>query len=316
MTGSSDHIERYRALQCREPASSASRAGRYNARVKALRARYVVGFDASGVAGAALARGLGSPRVRAFVHVPLSPGALWPSPFEPNLRRPDEVAAAAREVARGLGVGSSPVCLVLPDGVARLTDLEVPADTSPVAYARYRLGASTPFPVDEAVIELLPLGRGRVLAAAVRRSVLEGYEAAAAAAGLVQERLDLAPLGALAALAQVPGGAEDDPTVDVVLGDCAVSLAARSAGEVYVVRGKRRDASVGEWRRLRAEADRTAARAGASAAARIRVVGAGALSLVRDLQAAGARAQAGWRVQGEGVPAEGAELAWLGAALA
>jgi hypothetical protein len=268
------------------------------------------------VAGAALARGLGSPRVRAVVHAPLSPGALWPSPFEVNLRRADEVAAAAREVARGLRLGAAPVCLVLPDGVARLTDLEVPADTSPVAYARYRLGGSLPFPVEEAVIELLPLGRGRVLAAAVRRSVLEGYEAAAAAAGLVQERLDLAPLGALAALAQARGGAEDDPTVDVVLGDCAVSLAARSGGEVRVVRGKRRDASVGEWRRLRAEADRTAALAGAPAAARIRVVGAGALALVREMQAAGARAQAGWRVQGEGVPAEGAELAWLGAALA
>ena len=170
--------------------------------------------------------------------------------------------------------------------------------------------------MEEAVIEVLPLGRGRVLAAAVRRSVLEGYEAAAAAAGLVQERLDLAPLGALAALARDRAGAEDDPTVDVVLGDCAVSLAARAGGEVRAVRGRRRDASVGEWRRLRAEADRTAVLAGAPAAARIRVVGAGALALVRDLQAAGAPAQAGWRVQGEGVPAEGAELAWLGAALA
>jgi hypothetical protein len=281
--------------------------------VKGLRTRYVVAFDASGVAGAALARGLGVPRVRALAQAPLSSGALWPSPFEPNLRRPDEVAEAVREVARALGLGGAPVCLVLPDGVARLMDLDVPGDTSAVSYARYRLAATLPYAAEEAVIDVLPLGRGRVLAAAVRRSVLEGYELAAADGGLVQERVDLAPLGALAALAaDNPAGV---PTVDVVLGDVAVSLAFRVGGAVGAVRNRRRDASAGEWRRLRAEADRTAALAGAPEGARIRVVGAGALALVRELQAAGAPAEAGWRVQGDHVPADGAELAWLGAEL-
>jgi hypothetical protein len=287
--------------------------------MQALRARYVVAFDASAVAGAALARGLGAPRVRAVARSPLAPGALWPSPFEPNLLRPDEVAEAARQVGRALRAGSAPVCLVLPDGVARLLDLEIPAGTSAVSYARYRLAASLPYPVEEAVIDMLPLGRGRVVAAAVRRTVLEGYEAAAAEAGLSQERVDLAPLGALAALAARPATGREAAaaaTVDVVLGDCAVSLAARAAGEVRAVRNRRRDPSAGEWRRLRAEADRTAALAGAPAAARLRVVGTGALAVLRELQAAGAPAQAGWRVQGESVEGEGVELAWLGAALA
>jgi hypothetical protein len=281
--------------------------------VKAWRSRYVVAFDASGVAGAALARGLGTPRVRALAQAGLTPGALWPSPFEPNLRRPQEVTDGLREVARRLALGASAVCLVLPDGVARMVDLDVPPDTSPVAFARYRLGPALPFPAEEAVIDVLPLGRGRVLAAAVRRSVLEGYEVAAAEAGLTQERIDLAPLGALAALSQ---GEPDGPAVDVVLGDAAVSLASRTGGTVGVFRNRRRDPSGGESRRLWAEADRTAALAGEPSAARIRVVGAGALALVRELQAAGAPAEAGWRVQGEGVAADGTELAWLGAALA
>jgi hypothetical protein len=286
----------------------------YNAGMKALRSRHVVAFDASGVSGAALGRGLGAPRVRALAHAPLPPGALWPSPFEPNLRQPEDVAEAAREVARALRVGDAPVCLVLPDGVARLLDLDVPPGTSPVSFARYRLAAGLPFPVEEAVIDVLPLGGSRVLAAAVRRAVLEGYEEAAAAAGLVQERVDLAPLAALAALgAAAPRG---ESVVDLVLGDVAVSLAARTGGAVNAVRNRRRDRSAGEWRRLRAEADRTAALGGETALTRIRVVGAGAVALVRDLRAAGAQAEAGWRVHGEGVPAEGAELAWLGAALA
>jgi hypothetical protein len=274
----------------------------------------VVAFDASGVSGAALTRGLGAPRVGALARAPLAPGALWPSPLEPNLRRPEEVTEALREVARALRLGSARACLVLPDGVARLLDLEVPSDASPASYARYRLAPSLPYPVEEAVIDTLPLGGGRVVAAAVWRRVLEGYEGVVAAAGIAPERVDLAPLGALAALGPAEAGA--DPTVDVVLGDCAVSLAARAGGEVRAVRNRRRDTSGGEWRRLRAEAERTAALAGAPSAPRLRVVGVGALALVRDLQDAGARAQAGWRVAGEGVPAGGAELAWLGAVLA
>jgi hypothetical protein len=289
------------------------KAGRYNAGMKALRSRYVVAFDATGVAGAAQGRGL-RPRVRALARVSLAPGALWPSPFEANLRRPEEVVAATREVARELDAGSTPVCLVLPDGVARLLDLEVPADTSPGAYARYRLAPSLPYPVDEAVIDVLPVGRGRVVAAAVWRGVLEGYEAAAASAGLRQERVDLAPLGALAALAADRASAE--PAVHLVLSDCAVSLAACAGGEIHAVRTRRRDASTGEWRRLRSEGERTAALAGGAAPERVRVVGAGALALVRDLQAAGVRAQAGWPAPSAGVPAEGAELAWLGSLLA
>lgn len=274
----------------------------------------MVAFDASGVSGAALGRGLGTPRVRALALAPLLPGALWPSPFEPNLRRSEEVAHAAREVARALRLRDAPVCLVLPDGVARLTDLDVPEGTSPVSFARYRLAPSLPYPIDEAVVDVLALGGSRVLAAAVRRSVLEGYEAAAAAAGLAQERVDLSPLGALAALgASAPAG---EPVVDLVLGDAAVSLACRRGGAVGVVRNRRRDPSSGEWRRLHAEADRTAILGGEAPGARMRVVGAGALALVRDMQAAGAPAEAGWHVAGEGVPADGVELAWLGAALA
>jgi hypothetical protein len=281
--------------------------------MKALRVRHVVAFDASGVAGATLAWGLGGPRVRAVARAPLGADALWPSPFEPNARRRSEVESAAREVARSLALGAAPACLVLPDGVARLVDLDVPDGAVPAAYARYRLGASLPYPVEDAVVDVLPLGGRRVLAAAVRRDVLRDYEEVAAAAGLQQERVDLAPLGALAALgaAGPPGAA-----VDVVLGDAAVSLAVRAGGAVRAVRNRRRDGAPDEWRRLRADAERTAALAGEAALPRLRVVGAGALALLEELRAAGLSAEPGWRVAGDVLPAHGAELGWLGAALA
>jgi hypothetical protein len=280
--------------------------------MKALRSRHVVAFDASGVAGATLAWGLGGPRARAYAQAALPPGALWPSPFEANARLRGEVERAAREVAQELRLGAAPVCLVLPDGVARLLDLDVPPDTAPAAFARYRLTASLPYPAEEAVIDVLPLGGRRILAAAVRRDVLRDYEDVAAAAGLRQERVDVAPLAALAALGAPAAGA----SVDVVLGDAAISLAVRAGGGVRAIRNRRRDASAGEGRRLRADAERTAALAGERPSLPLRVVGAGALSLVRELREAGADAATGWRLSGEALPAQGAELGWIGAALA
>jgi hypothetical protein len=221
------------------------------------------------------------------------------------------VTDALRELARSLRIGPAPVCLLLPDGIARLALVEVPADVTPQHYARFRIMPGLPYPPEEAVIDVLPLGAGRVVVAAVRRSVIEGYEAVAEQAGIAQDRLDLTPLAALSGLLRQPDDA-GDLTVDVILGDAAFCLAAHQDGILRALRNRRRDPGPDESHRLAEEVQRTAALAGDGAGPHVRVVGAGAGELLARWQATGGAAEPGWRGEGAGV--EASELAWLGAA--
>jgi hypothetical protein len=215
------------------------------------------------------------------------------------------------EVARALEGGQGPVALILPDGVARTVLLEVPAGVDARQFARYRITSGLPYAPEEALVDVLPIGGGRVLAAAVRRSVIEGYEAAASSLDI--ERLDLSPLAALSAMAAEARGTA--ASVDVILGDRALSLAAWHGGVLRVFRSRLRDGGVGEPRWLAREVDRTAALAGNGGPPRIRVVGSGATVLLRALAESGRVSEPGWRVEGA-LPVEAAELSWLGAALA
>src|SRR2546425_1621842 len=171
------------------------------------RPRLFVALDAGSVSGGAGARGVGGFRLASHARVPLGAGALAPSPFAPNVVRPGEVADALRELARSLRIGPAPVCLLLPDGIARLALLDVPADVTPQQYARFRIVPGLPYPAEEAVIDVLPVGPGRTVVGAVRRSVIEGYERVAEQAGLGQDRLDPTPLAALSGLLRQPGDA-------------------------------------------------------------------------------------------------------------
>ena len=112
-----------------------------------------------------------------------------PGPVDANVVRAAEVQRAIAEVAGGLEGGRGPVSLILPGGVARTALLELAAGVTAREFARYRITPGLPYPPDEALVDVLPVDGGRVLAAAVRRSVVEGYEAVAAAAGLDVERL-------------------------------------------------------------------------------------------------------------------------------
>src|SRR5438045_2792699 len=86
--------------------------------------------------------------------------------------------ARARAGAAGLEVGRGKVVLVLPDGVARTALVEVSGGVAARELARYRVTPGLPYPPEEALVDVLPLDDGRVVAAAVRRSLVEGYEAA------------------------------------------------------------------------------------------------------------------------------------------
>jgi hypothetical protein len=271
-----------------------------------------VALDAASVSGGTGTRSGGGFRLASHARVPLGEGALLPSPLAPNVVHPETVADALRALARSLRIGDAPVCLLLPDGMARLALLEVPADVTPQEYARFRIVPGLPYPAAEAVIDVLPLGPGRAVVAAARRSVIEGYEAVADQAGIVQDRLDLTPLAALSALLREPGDAAG-LTVDVILGDAAFCLAAHQGGLLRTLRNRRRDPGPDEPGRLAEEILRTAVLAGDGAAPRVRVVGAGARDLLARWRVAGGTAEPGWRGE-EAAGVEISELAWLGGA--
>jgi hypothetical protein len=224
---------------------------------------------------------------------------------------PGDVAEAIRRVAKEADFGRGGVTVIAPHGVARLLLLAPPDGVDPAEFARYRL-ADLPYPAAEAVVDVVTAPGGRAVAAAIRRPVVEDYEKAVAAAGLQQERLDLAPLAVLGALME--DGAGGGLVLDVILGDTAFAIAAHRAGDLLALRHRLRDRRDGEADRLRAEVERTAALAGAPPAA-VRIVGAGSRALLREWSAAGLAAAAGWEA-GRGAPQDAAEVPWLGAVLA
>src|SRR5215218_2176263 len=143
----------------------------------------MLAFDASGVSGALLGWTFGGMRIRGYARAPLSPGALVPSARDANVASADEVRDAVARVAADLRLGRAPVTVIAPQGVARLLLLDVPAGVNADEFARYRF-ADLPYPVTEAVVDVLAIRGGRTVAAAVRRRVVEDYEGVVAAAGL------------------------------------------------------------------------------------------------------------------------------------
>jgi hypothetical protein len=229
------------------------------------------------------------------------PGALGD-----NVARPDEVRDALARLHRELGGNGRRAALILPDGIARIALLDVPRQVRPTEFARFRLAQSLPFAATEALIDGLEAPPGRFLAAAVRRSVVRGYEAVAAAAGFAQERVDLSPLVALQPLLRRAERAFT--ALAVVLGDAAFSMAYFDAGRLAVFRNRRRDPGGHEYVRLRDEILRTAALAD-----RLRpgvAFGSDAPELVAALGGEGFEASAGH--SGSGEPGD---AAWLGAAV-
>lgn len=221
-------------------------------------ARLFVALDAHAVTAASVGSGLGGARLRGFARAPLAPGALVPSPSSASLVRPDEVRAAIRRAVDEAGCGGLRATLVLPDGLARLALLSLPADADARDFVRFRLAPALPWPAADSMVDVLAVARGRVAAAALRRAAVAEHEQALAAAGVDLDRVHLAPLLALqGALRLGPREA-----VHVLLGDAAACLVAVHEGEPVGLRSRRRDASAGEAARLLEEAIRTAGLSG------------------------------------------------------
>jgi hypothetical protein len=180
----------------------------------------------------------------------------------------------------------------------------------PIEFARFRLVQGLPFAASEALVDGVGVGSSRVLAAAVRRSVVRSYETIAAEAGFVQECVDLLALVALAPLLR--GGAREDAFV-VVLGDRAVSLAYLRGGGLVAYRNRLRDPGAEEFARLRDEIARTVLLGAGSVSLepQVHALGQDADAFVAALRSFGVTAVSGW-----GDSSEPAASAWLARALA
>jgi Tfp pilus assembly PilM family ATPase len=277
------------------------------------RGKLLVALDAGSATGAVVSWGLGGPSVGTVSRVPLEAGALAPSPLEPNVVRPESVREALASVRNALGTNGRRVVLVLPHGVSRTLLVDTPPGVAIHDYARFRLSQGLTYPHSEAVVDSMPLGGRRHLCAAVRRSLVEAYESIAQSAGFALDRVDLAPLAAVAGLRSQASAA--DSGVALILGDTAYSLIAFRAGSVDAFRSRIRDPAPGEAERLSDEAVRTASLAGAGALKRVVVLGSGAPAVARRLRDLGCPAEPAWSAGDAGLPLERAELAWLGAAL-
>lgn len=240
----------------------------------------------------------------------LEPGALVPSPAGTNVARRDDV----RDVLAGLLGDKVPAggtaTLVLPDGIARMVVAEPPTGAEPRDYLRFRMASSLPWAASDAIVDVLPVGRGRVVGVAVRRATVAQYEQLAISAGLTVERVHLAPLVALRGLL----GRGGRGSVHAILGDVAVCLALIWEGGVAALRSRRRDASAGEGARLLAEAARTVRQAGDRVdPSSLTLSGAGATRLRDEL---GHAAHGSSSLDGPRAWPEAAEAAWLGGMLA
>lgn len=275
--------------------------------VRLLGTRLYVGFDAHSVAVATLSRGPGRRRVENFGRRSLGVGVLVPSPAGHNLVRRDDVREALAGLLTERAPGRGRATLVLPDGIARLTLTRPPAGSQPRDYLRFRMASSLPWPASEAIVELLPVGGGHVVGAAVRRATVTEYEQLAVSLGLTVERVHLAPLLALEGLLTRRGYTG----VHAILGDTAFCLAVMHNGQLAALRSRRRDASNGEGARLLTEGARAAREAvNGVDPSRLSLAGAGASRLRDEL---GLRSLDGSTGPGEWPETE--EVAWLRGAL-
>ena len=120
----------------------------------------------------------------------LAPGCVVPDLTEGNLRQPDAVVSALREVLGNVGSRSREVTAVLPDAAVRvaLLDFETLPQNREEAegVVRFRLRKSLPFDVDKAKVSYQAQtsnGTVRVVAAVALNSVIQEYEAVIREAG-------------------------------------------------------------------------------------------------------------------------------------
>ncbi len=250
--------------------------------------RTSVSLDASQLFGMISPRAKGGGEPGPALRMALEPGSLVPSATEANLVRPAAVKAALADLLDRLGRPPR-VVAILPLGIARMSLLEPPAGTDPRGYARFRLGPRLPFPADEAIVDAVAAGEGRVLAGAVRRLVVAEYEELFATCGTTAERVDLAPLAAIEARRREG----TPPSLDLFLGDVAFAIALHDGGVLRSFHCRRRVPGPSDLDRLARVLAAVARREGGAVAPRVVVFGEGSSEVVTGLLGRGFLASSG-----------------------
>lgn len=269
-------------------------------------ARLWLSLDSRAVRALRLRRGLLGPRLEAFEQVALPAAAHEPSPSGPTLREAEAVRqAAARALAGVAARAGERACLLLPDGLARLALLDVPAGVEPTQFARFRLGPLLPFTPSETVYGCLPLAGHWYVAAGLRRGLVEAYEGLARSLGLSPSGVFLASLAALEG-SRRQGWRE---ALLVLLGDTTLLLVVLRTGRVVGLRHLLRS-EAGEPAWLQAEGQRSLAAALLPEQTPWWVAGHGARAVVHALAVGGLPARLA-ETGLAGAPEMAEELAWL-----
>lgn len=142
----------------------------------------------------------GVPVIRAIGSAALPPGALVPSLTSTNVLRREAVVAAIRDAVEQTGVRARRVALTLPDTAAKVSLL--PFETLPPSardleqLVRLQLRKTMPFAVEDAQVAWTRGGTlgptTTLVVTAMRRDLVQEYEAACAGAGLHAGTVDLA----------------------------------------------------------------------------------------------------------------------------
>jgi hypothetical protein len=274
--------------------------------------RLILAPDARCVCAARSRSGLGGARLAACAGAALPRGALVPSAAERNVVRASDVRDALADLLSRVAPRMHRADLILPAGAAHLRLLEAGERALGSDELRLRLASGLPFPVQDAVLGAMRVGTSRWLAAAVRRSVVEEYEALASSVGLRPRRVELASLVAITGLLRQPlpeGG------IDVVLGDTTVALAVWNRGGLAHLHTRLRGDSEDDTPWLWEEIARTAVAAGHGTVPGVRAAGRGADELVRRAVAHGHAATLAWSLPLSDQGIQAAELSWLGGVL-
>lgn len=191
-----------------------------------------------------------SPVVRGLATATLPAGALAPSLVSPNVLQRDAVAQAIRDVVDRAGGRGRRVALAVPDTAAKVSLLSfevIPSSARDLEQLiRLQLRKTVPFPVEEAQVAWTPGGQDAtgttLVVAAMRRDVVEGYEAACAAAGLHAGVVDLATFNVMNLALAGGEGLPGDTLLVHVTGGYA-SIAVLRDGALIFFRTRQNDAT-------------------------------------------------------------------------
>ena len=182
-------------------------------------------------------------RVAGHAHAPLPAGAVTPAVAAANVRDAEALAAAVRDVLGRLPRRSSRVCLVVPDGCAKVSIVHfasAPARRADLErLVRWKLRDAIPFRLDDAQVawdDAAPAAAGRDFVAVVmRRDIVAEYEAAARAVGVEPGVVAPASIGLLNLLGDGagPAAAGDRLLVHAAAGYNAAAIVRGAALKLY-----------------------------------------------------------------------------------